>query len=171
MASCACVLGHFVSFTADIQSSPITRAYSLASPPNGKRFELCLNRVADGHLSPYLFDMQPGGTIRMTGPWGSFIFRQPVEDSVLVAAGTGIVPFRAMLKSQLEKDSSHRFTLILGVRYESGLIYRQEFEQLAREHPNFRFWPTLSRPVSPWTGRPGHVQPPMEDGTADRRGS
>src|ERR1700733_11344485 len=42
------VPGQFVSFTADVCGSPITRAYSIASPPCGKRFDLCLNRVADG---------------------------------------------------------------------------------------------------------------------------
>src|SRR5258708_40121968 len=54
------VPGQFVSFTAEIKGSPITRAYSIASPPNGRRFDLCLNRVVEGHLSPYLFDLKPG---------------------------------------------------------------------------------------------------------------
>src|SRR5689334_17104392 len=84
-ASFSYVPGQFVSFTAEIKGAPITRAYSLAAPSNGNRLDLCLNRVQDGHMSPYLFDMQPGDPISMTGPWGSFIFRQPVEDSVLVA--------------------------------------------------------------------------------------
>src|SRR6266542_6148517 len=68
------VPGQFVSFTADVNGSPITRAYSMASPANGNRFDLCLNRVVEGHLSPYLFDLQPGDRIQMTGPWGAFIF-------------------------------------------------------------------------------------------------
>src|SRR5258705_205720 len=60
--------GQFVSFTAEIKGSPITRAYSIASPPNGRRFDLCLNRVVEGHLSPYLFDLKPGDPVQMTGP-------------------------------------------------------------------------------------------------------
>jgi len=107
--------------------------------------------------------------IQATGPWGSFIFRQPAEDSVLVAAGTGIVPFRAMLREQLARDSSHLYTLLYGVRYERGLLYRREFEEVARTHPNFRFWPTLSRPEPNWTGRTGHVQAHLFDATGDRR--
>ncbi len=102
------VPGQFVSFTAEIAGSNITRAYSMAAPPCGSgRFELCLNRVADGKFSNYLFEMRPGDCIPMTGPWGSFIFRPPVRDSVLVATGAGVVPFRAMLEDQLEKT---RFT-------------------------------------------------------------
>ena len=105
----------------------------------------------------------------MTGPWGGFIFRQPVEDSVLLATGTGIVPFRAMLLDQLARDPFHQFTLIFGVRYERGLLYREEFEQLARDHANFHFWPTISRPEASWTGRTGHVQAHLFQATGERR--
>lgn len=163
------VPGQFVSLTADINGSPITRAYSFASPACGSRFDLCLNRVIEGKFSPYLFDLQPGDQVQMTGPYGGFIFRQPVEDSILVATGTGIVPFRAMLHDRLSRDSSHRFTLIFGVRYEHSLLYAREFEELARGHANFRFWPTLSRPEPGWTGRTGHVQAHLFEAIGERR--
>ena len=163
------VPGQFASITAEIDGSPITRAYSFAAPACGSRIELCLNRVAEGKFSPYLFDLQPGDQIQMTGPWGGFIFRQPVQDSILVAAGTGIVPFRAMLHDQLSRDSVHQFTLIFGVRYERSLLYAQEFEQLARDHANFDFWPTLSRPEARWTGRTGHVQAHLFQAIGERR--
>jgi NAD(P)H-flavin reductase len=163
------VPGQFVSFTAEVKGSSITRAYSMASPAKGRQFDLCLNRVVEGHLSPYLFDLQPGDRVQMTGPYGGFIFRQPVEDSILVATGTGVVPFRAMLKDQLERNSRNQFTLIFGVRYERGLLYREEFEELARKHPNFHFWPTLSRPEPGWAGRSGHVQKHLFEAIGERR--
>ncbi len=163
------VAGQFVSFTAEVGGSPITRAYSIASPSRGKCFDLCLNRVTEGKLSPLLFEMQPGDCVRMTGPWGGFIFRQPVEDSILVAAGTGVVPFRAMLHDRLRQDSTHQFTLLCGARYQRGLLYADEFEDLAREHPNFLFWPTLSRPDHHWNGRTGHVQNHLFEAVGDRR--
>ncbi len=163
------VPGQFVSFTADVGGSSITRAYSIASPTSGRRFDLCLNRVIEGKLSPRLFEMQAGDCVRMTGPWGGFIFRLPVEDSILVAAGTGVVPFRAMLHDQLTHDSVHQFTLLCGARYERGLLYAKEFEKLEGEHPNFRFWPTLSRPDLQWNGRTGHVQNHLFEAVGDRR--
>src|SRR5437868_5407986 len=76
------VPGQFASLTADIDGSPITRAYSFASPPCGNRFELCLNCVLEGKFSPYLFDLQPGDQVPMKGPYGGFIFRQPAQDSI-----------------------------------------------------------------------------------------
>jgi CDP-4-dehydro-6-deoxyglucose reductase len=161
------VPGQFVSFQADLNGHHITRAYSIASTPSGNRFELCLNLVKDGHFSPLLFAMQPGDTVAMTGPFGTFFFRDPPQDSVLVATGTGIAPFRAMLPTRLPADPSHLYTLLLGSRYQPGLLYREEFEALARQFNNFRFWPTLTRPEH-WEGRTGRVQAHLLEALGNR---
>jgi ferredoxin-NADP reductase len=158
--------GQFVSFSDWIGGKEITRAYSLASPPNGtNRFELCLNRVAEGLFSRRLFAMQPGETVTMRQPLGMFVLRQPPRDAVFVATGTGIAPFRSMLKAHLDlaQNESPQFTLLFGVRHESHLMYRDEFEEMARHHPRFRYWPLLSRPTPEWTGRTGHVQAHLEE--------
>ena len=161
--------GQFVSLHAKTHGQDITRAYSIASPPDGNRFELCLNLVNEGHLSPYLFRMQPGDTIEMQGPLGAFGFREPTNDSILVATGTGIAPFRGMLRSKLLTDVTHEFTLIFGVRFEYGILYRLEFQELTRKHPNFRFWPTLNRPEAAWTGRRGRVASHLIEAIGERR--
>jgi ferredoxin-NADP reductase len=151
------VPGQFVSFQADINGQPFTRAYSIASAPAGNRFELCLNLVQDGHFSPLLFAMAPGDTLAMTGPFGTFFFRDPSQDSILIATGTGIAPFRAMIPTRLAADPAHQYTLLFGARYQPGLLYCEEFETLARQFNQFRFWPTLTRPEE-WAGRAGRVQ-------------
>ena len=44
----AFVPGQFLSVTATIGEDEITRAYSIASPPDGKRFAFCANLVREG---------------------------------------------------------------------------------------------------------------------------
>jgi len=163
------VPGQFTSFTAVIEGKEITRAYSMASAPSGtNRFELCLNRVEPGHLSPRLFDMKPGDRIEMRQPLGTFVLRrQAPRDSIFIATGTGIAPFRSMLQAHLNV-SSPAFTLLFGVRYESHLLYRAEFERMALTHTNFRFWPTLTRFNSGWKGRQGRVQAHLAEAIGDR---
>jgi ferredoxin-NADP reductase len=160
--------GQFVSFEANLNGNHITRAYSIASPPGGNWFELCLNRVREGHFSPHLFELKPGDQVTMHGPYGAFVFRQPATDAVLVATGTGIAPFRSMLRARLLYDIRSRLKLLFGVRHEYGILYRSEFEELAMKHPNFKFWPTLSRPADAWTGRSGHVQAHLEEALEGR---
>ncbi len=172
--------GQFVSFTTEILlknetgAKQITRAYSLASAPHSvnpaNRFELCLNLAPEGLFSHHLFCMRPGDTVEMRPPLGTFVLRQPPRDSLFVATGTGIAPFRSMLKAHLSASSPH-FTLLFGVRHESHLVYRSEFEELARQYPHFRFWPTLSRPEPSWAGRTGHVQAHLEEALLELGGT
>jgi NAD(P)H-flavin reductase len=103
------------------------------------------------------------------GPYGAFIFRRPLSDSILVATGTGIAPFRSMLLDRLPQEKDRRFTLIFGVRHEYGLLYREELEALARQYPNFEFRPTLTRPGPDWTGATGRVQSHILEALGDRR--
>jgi CDP-4-dehydro-6-deoxyglucose reductase len=161
--------GQFVSFQEEVEGKQITRAYSLASGPrNDNRFELCLNCVEGGRLSPVLFSMRPGDVIEMTPPLGTFVLREPPRDSILIATGTGITPFRSFLQAHLPHGSPE-FTLLFGVRHESHILYRAEFEAMAKQYPQFRFWPTLSRPGEGWTGRSGHVQTHFKEAIRERR--
>ncbi|MBY0376254.1 MAG: hypothetical protein K2Q23_19825 [Bryobacteraceae bacterium] len=161
--------GQFVSFTEELKGKRVTRAYSIASRPEANRFELCLNLVDDGHFSPHLFAMKPGDTVPMKGPLGTFTLREPVRDSIMVATGTGIAPFRGMLREILARDSVHQFTLVFGARYEHGLVFADEFSELASRHANFRFVPTVTRPGDAWNGPVGRVQPLLIEALGERR--
>src|SRR5580658_8239975 len=165
----AFVPGQFLSVTAKIGEDDITRAYSIVSPPDGTRFALCANLVQDGYLSPFLFALSPGDEIDFKGPYGAFILRRPVSDSIFVATGTGIAPFRSMLMTQLGAHPERSFTLIFGVRHEQGLLYHDELSALAERYPNLRYMPTLTRPSEQWGGGVGRVQQPTLEALGDRR--
>lgn len=139
-----------------------TRAYSIASAPRtSNTFDLCLNRVDEGFLSNWLCDLEVGTTVEFHGPHGLFILREPRLDSVFIATGTGIAPIRGMVQWLFEKPerhAGHEYWLVYGTRFEENMYYRDEFEQIAREHANFHYAPTLSRCGELWTGCKGYVQ-------------
>jgi ferredoxin-NADP reductase len=140
----------------------MTRAYSIASPPseNG-HFAFCLNRVQDGFMSNYLCNLEAGAKIEFQGPFGDFTLRPPLRDTVFIATGTGIAPFRSMLHWLLAEKEHHqdrRFWLLFGARHQQDIYYREEFGNLAARHDNFHFLPTLSRANDDWKGLRGYVQ-------------
>lgn len=157
------VAGQWLSVKASTPGGEeITRAYSIASAPseNG-HFSFCLNRVQDGFMSNHLCSLDTGQSIEFQGPFGSFILRPPMRDTVLVATGTGIAPFRSMLHWLLAVPSRHEgrsLWLLYGARQEQDIYYREEFQQLAATHANFHFLPTLSRGGPEWKGLRGYVQ-------------
>jgi ferredoxin-NADP reductase len=157
--------GQFISVLEQVDGREITRAYSIASPRNGNRFSLCLNRVPDGYVSPYLFGLAPGDEVEIGEPLGYFTLRHPGRRVVFIGTGTGIAPFRSMLLDHLPRTQP-RITLLYGARYEHGLLYRAELEGLAAEYPTFHFLPTITRPTETWTGRSGRVQAHLDEALA-----
>ena len=140
----------------------MTRAYSVASPPSANgHVAFCLNRVQDGFMSNYLCSLNAGAAIAFQGPFGNFILHPPLRDTVFIATGTGIAPFRSMLHWLLAERDRHQgqqFWLLFGARCERDIYYREEFERLAAKHANFHFLPTLSRGEAQWKGLRGYVQ-------------
>jgi ferredoxin-NADP reductase len=116
--------------------------------PNGSRFALCLNRVQDGFMSNYLCDLEVGAEISGQGPFGNLILRPPLRDTIFIATGTGIAPYRSMLHGLFADAARHqgkRFWLVFGSRYERDIYYHEEFLRLADGHKNFDYLPTLSQ--------------------------
>ncbi len=156
------VSGQWISVKANNdEGEEITRAYSIASPPGSGRIALCLNRVQEGFMSNHLCSLAEGEEIAFQGPFGNFILHPPMRDTLFIATGTGIAPFRSMLHWLLadpERHQGRELSLLFGARTELDLYYCDEFQQLAAAHRNFHFLPTLSRATPGWSGFRGYVQ-------------
>ena len=153
--------GQFLSLLANKGGREITRAYSIASAPDGLRFDLCLNRVETGFFSNLLCDMQEGETISFHGPHGLFTLRNPLKDSIFICTGTGVAPFRSYLQwlfQDPQRVQGREFWMVYGTRQEETIYYRDEFEKLAAGCPHFHYLPTLSRGRENWMGLRGYVQ-------------
>jgi len=153
--------GQWVSLVLPLGEGELRRAYSITSAPDGSpRFELAVTHVTGGPGSAYLHQLQPGAVLTAVGPQG--FFTRPLEHahpSLFVATGTGVAPFRSMLRAALaEGTAATPVWLLFGVRFEEDLLYREEFLEMARAHPHVRVEFTLSRPTQGWAGRTGYVQ-------------
>jgi NAD(P)H-flavin reductase len=84
-----------------------------------------------------------------------------MRDTIFIATGTGVAPFRSMLHWLLCDESRHlgkHLHLIVGNRTEKDIYYHDEFLRLSAEHANFHYRPTLSRGGPEWQGLRGYVQ-------------
>lgn len=156
--------GQFVSLLGlDGRGKEQTRAYSIASAPRASGFDLCVNRVEGGYFSNLLCDLEPGQNVEFHGPHGMFELKQPLTDSIFVATGTGIAPFRSFVEwlypeSGEDRSQGRQISLVYGTRYRTELYYEDYFEKIAAERKNFEYLKTLSREGDGWTGLRGHVQ-------------
>lgn len=144
--------GQFVTMDLPIHEKRLKRwrSYSIASAPSdGRLLEFCIVRLTGGLASTYFFEeVQEGDTIRFKGPDGNFVLPASLEDRemVWIATGTGVAPFRSMLLDLVDRGESFpNIHLMFGTRYREGILYREEFEALARQLPSFRYSVALSR--------------------------
>ena len=88
-----------VRLTAD-DGYQAQRSYSLLSPPQREGvYELGIERLADGEVSPWFHDaVQVGESIEVLGPVGGhFVWRaQEAPPTLLIGGGSGVVPLLAM---------------------------------------------------------------------------
>lgn len=154
--------GQFLTFDLPIGEKRLHRwrSYSIASPPDGTRVvELCIVRSASGAGTQYMFEsVQEGSILRCKGPDGGFVLPDVIDrDLVFVCTGTGVAPFRSMLLDLKHSGRPHRgLHLIFGSRREEDILYRHDFEALARSMPAFRYDVALSRQPD-WQGHQGRV--------------
>lgn len=129
------------------------RSYSLADIPNEKNeIEFCIVHLEGGKASEYFFNtVEEGTSLKLKAPDGTFCLPEgPIEkDLVFLCTGTGVAPFRTMIKHIFEHDIPHKnIHLIFGTRFQEGILYQEEFEQLAEQHPEFSFDIALSKEES-----------------------
>jgi ferredoxin-NADP reductase len=112
------------------------RSYSLASAPEDEHQLLTVERLDDGEVSPYLTDeLRPGDELELRGPIGGyFVWEEELGGPLLlVAGGSGVVPFRAMLRHREAAWDDVPARLLYSSRSLDEVIYREELEQLDAE--------------------------------------
>lgn len=147
----------------DGREGKCTRSYSLASDPKETPdFDFLIRLLPDGRGSQYLQKLQPGDEVEFMGPFGHFVLNNKETDLVFIATGTGLAPFLSMLPVLFSQSPERKVTLYFGVRYEADVIYEDQLKSWAKEHPNFKYILTVSRPGESWQGSKGRVTEYLE---------
>lgn len=148
--------GQFLQCVLDART---LRQFSLASLPSElPRIEFCVDITPWGQGSRYIEGLSPGDRVTLRGPFGVFTLPEnatgPLE---FVATGAGIAPIRSMVRAWLQQGTNVPVTLTFGNRRPEGILYHEEWTQLAFAYPHFTFQPTLSAAPETWRGLHGRV--------------
>jgi ferredoxin-NADP reductase len=105
------------------------RSFSIASADRPSCFELTVQRVPGGEVSPYFVDeMAIGDQIEVRGPIGGWFAWRPESPNpiLLVGGGSGVVPLMAMVRERDRVRSRAPFRLVYSARSAEELLYREE---------------------------------------------
>ena len=122
--------GHYAIFDYNIGTEIVRRSYSLSSSPTEPFLQITVKHVPAGKMSTHLTELKLGDMLTFNGPFGKFLLDGNLKKVVFVAGGSGISPFRGMLKYIFDKKLDTDVTLIYGSRGPRDIILWQELEDL-----------------------------------------
>ncbi len=130
----------------------VQRSYSVASAPGREGlYELVVERLDDGEVSPFLHDVaQIGDTLEILGPLGGH-FVWDLEDGgpvLLVGGGSGVAPLMSMLRHHAEVSGDASMVLLYAARTWDDVIFRDELIARDATQRGFTLLLSLSRDIA-----------------------
>jgi ferredoxin-NADP reductase len=159
------IAGQHIMLGVPLDGTEFKRSYSVASVHNGEWVETSIKKQEPGLVSKLAQKWKAGERLRLYGPFGkAFTFNPESADPsvpiVLLAAGSGITPFRAFALAAQKHNWRGSITLIDSARTQADIFYRAE-----RQTWPLRVVTTLTRPTDvdrrEWEGAFGRISPPL----------
>jgi Na+-transporting NADH:ubiquinone oxidoreductase subunit F len=142
---------------------PLFRAYSMANHPAEGNIVMLTIRIATppwdrarntwmdvnpGVCSSYVFSRKLGDKVTISGPYGEFFIKDTGAEMIYVGGGAGMAPMRSHLFHLFHTlKTGRKVTYWYGGRSKRELFYIDDFRQIEKEFPNFKFFIVLSDPA------------------------
>jgi Na+-transporting NADH:ubiquinone oxidoreductase subunit F len=156
-------------------SDPTYRAYSMANHPAEGNIVMLNIRIATppwdrakgafmnvnpGVCSSFIFSRKPGDKVSISGPYGEFFIKETNNEMVYIGGGAGMAPLRSHLFHLfLTEKSDRKVSYWYGARSLREVFYEEDFREIEKEFPNFKFNIALSepKPEDNWSGYTGFI--------------
>lgn len=158
-------------------TEPTYRAYSMANHPAEGNIVMLNIRIATppwdrnangfaqgikpGICSSYIFSLQPGDKVTVSGPYGEFHIHDTKREMLYIGGGAGMAPLRSQLLHLFDtlKTTDRQISYWYGARSLREVFYEEKFREIEKEYPNFKFNIALSDPLPEdnWTGYTGFI--------------
>jgi ferredoxin-NADP reductase/ferredoxin len=145
--------GQFVQL--GVPGSDLARPYSLANAPNWDgALEFLIKLRPHGEFSSWLHEIaEPGRTLSLEGPSGTFVLRDNgLRPRYFVAGGCGIASVMSMLRRMAEWQEPHPVKLFFGLWNEAEVFYREELAALAADYPQLEYSICVAQASDTWPG-------------------
>lgn len=153
-----------------VNTEPTIRAYSMASYPGEKGIIKLNVRIATppfdrsvpkeqgfkllpvnpGIASSYVFTRKPGDKVMISGPYGEFLLPENDPENIeyiFVGGGAGMAPLRSHIMQLFRTlKTGRKVSFFYGARALVEAFYLEDYAELEKEFPNFKFYLALDRP-------------------------
>jgi Na+-transporting NADH:ubiquinone oxidoreductase subunit F len=154
----------------------VIRAYSMANYPEEEGMIMLNVRVASppprlpdvppGQMSSYMFDLKPGDTATISGPFGEFFAKPTDSEMIFIGGGAGMAPMRSHIFDQFRRlHTNRKVSFWYGARSLREAFYIEDFDSIQSENENFEWHLALSEPddADNWAGLTGFIHQVLYD--------
>ncbi len=160
---------------------PTYRAYSMANHPAEGNIVMLNIRIATppwdrergtfqnvnpGICSSFIFSRKKGDKVTISGPYGEFFIKPTEREMMFIGGGAGMAPMRSHIFHLFKTVKTGRpVTFWYGARSMKEVFYKDEFDAIAAEFPNFSWNLALSEPLPEdnWEGPTGFIHQVIHD--------
>jgi ferredoxin-NADP reductase/DMSO/TMAO reductase YedYZ heme-binding membrane subunit len=130
--------GQHLTLKIPLDGAEQRRTYSLCSGAGDGELRIAVKRVPDGKVSTWLTtELRAADILEVSAPAGRFTTEtNPLNSRHLlgVAAGSGITPIAAIVKSVLLLEPHSRCTVVYGNKDPDSVMLARDLEELAARH-------------------------------------
>lgn len=137
----------------------------IATPPFD-RAKGCMMDVNPGISSSYIFSRKPGDKVTISGPYGEFFIKETESEMMFIGGGAGMAPMRSHIFHLFKTlKTGRKVTFWYGARSLREVFYKEDFDSIAAEFPNFEWHLALSdpQPEDNWEGPTGFIHQVIYD--------
>jgi len=128
--------GNIIMLTIRIATPPWDRA-------NNKWMD-----VNPGVCSSYVFSRMPGDKVTISGPYGEIHINPTEREMIYIGGGAGMAPLRSHIFHLFHTEKTDRkVSYWYGGRSKKELFYTDQFREIEKGFPNFKFYVGLSEPL------------------------
>jgi benzoate/toluate 1,2-dioxygenase reductase subunit len=137
-----------------VPRSDESRAYSFSSLVGNGAVSFLIRNVPQGKMSEYLARRAaPGDQIQFQSPFGTFYLRAIERPILMVAGGTGLAPFLAMLEHLGRVGCSQPIHLVYGVTREEDLVATDALRAFGDSLAGFTYTTCVAAPEAAGANR------------------
>lgn len=137
----------------------------IATPPFD-RVNGGFEKVNPGICSSYIFSLKPGDKVTISGPYGDFFIKDTDREMLFIGGGAGMAPMRSHIFHLFHTlKTDRKVTFWYGARSRKEIFYEEDFRDIEKKFPNFKFVIGLSEPLPDdnWDGPVGFIHQVIND--------
>src|SRR5437763_2930409 len=126
--------GQHLTLRTMLDGAEVRRSYSICTAPEERDLRVVVKQQDGGLFSNWINRAaKPGEEMDVMTPQGRFGIRPDPDasrDILAIAAGSGITPVMAILRSVLAREPASRVVLLYGNRTAQSIIFKRELEAM-----------------------------------------